>query len=364
MKREGYAWSRYYGWQPNLARALSSRVRGVFGLTTFGVLALFALSPKTARADVAAPKLTFTWSSPAECTTENDVRMRVDRILGARSAPHENVDARAVVTQSGEIFRAEIQLNSAGQTSLRHVEDTSCNALADAVALIVALTVNPEAAALPKPIEDKPPETKPIPTKPPETKPVEEKKSTPPPSSEKKSEAPNPEAVGRRPFYFGADFLLDVATLKSLGAGAEIVAGFNPRHAAFEISGTWLSTQDAHYDADPTQGASEYSLGAGARACWEVFDSTLDVGPCGGAELTGIFAQGFGATQKTDTSVALFRSLLGARAKLRFSRFALRLAAEAAIPFTRPSFVIDNAGKVQGVAVLTLRTTFGAEIHF
>jgi hypothetical protein len=355
MKREGYAWSRYYGWQPNLARALSSRVRGVFGLTTFGVLALFALSPKTARADVAAPKLTFTWSSPAECTTENDVRMRVDRILGARSAPHENVDARAVVTQSGEIFRAEIQLNSAGQTSLRHVEDTSCNALADAVALIVALTVNPEAAALPKPIEDKPPETKPIPTKPPETKPVEEKKSTPPPSSEKKSEAPNPEAVGRRPFYFGADFLLDVATLKSLGAGAEIVAGFNPRHAAFEISGTWLSTQDAHYDADPTQGASEYSLGAGARACWEVFDSTLDVGPCGGAELTGIFA---------DTSVALFRALLGARAKLRFSRFALRLAAEAAIPFTRPSFVIDNAGKVQGVAVLTLRTTFGAEIHF
>jgi hypothetical protein len=319
-------------------------------------LATFALPASTARADSASPKLTFTWSSPAQCTTENDVRMRVDRILGARSAPHENVDARAVVTQSGDTFRAEIQLNSAGQTSSRHVEDTSCNALADAVALIVALTVNPEAAVSPKPIETKPTEAKP-----PETKPVEQKKLPAPATSEKKSELPDAE-IARHPIYFGANFLLDVATLKSLGAGAEVVAGFNPRHAAFELSGSWLSTQDAHYDA--TQGASEYSLGAGARGCWEIFDSALDVGPCGGAELTGIFAQGFGATQKTDTSVALFRALLGARAKLRFSRFALRLAAEAAIPFTRPSFVIDNAGKVQDVATLTLRTTFGAEIHF
>ncbi|MEO7111683.1 MAG: hypothetical protein ABI183_14680 [Polyangiaceae bacterium] len=335
-------------------------MRGVFGLSTLSVLVLLALHTKSARADAATPKLTFTWSSPAQCTTENDVRMRVDRILGSRSAPQENVDARAVVTQSGDVFRAEIQLNSAGQTSLRHVEDASCNALADAVALIVALTVNPEAAVSSAPIETKPPENKPA-----ETKPTEEKKSPPPSpqaTSEKKIEAPTGEFIRRRPSYFGADFLLDVATLKSLGAGAEVVAGFNPRHAAFELSGTWLSTQDAHYDA--TQGASETSLGAGARACWEIFDSSLDVGPCGGAELTGIFAQGFGATQKNDASVALFRALLGARAKLRFSRFALRLSAEAAIPFTHPSFVIDNAGKVQDVAALTLRTTFGAEIHF
>lgn len=330
-------------------------MRGVFGLTTFGVLTLCALSASTARADAATPKLTFSWSSPAQCTTENDVRMRVDRILGAHAAPHDDVDARAVVTQNGDVFRAEIQLNSAGQTSSRHVEDTSCDALADAVALIVALTVNPEVVVPPTPTATKPPAPKP-----PETKPVETKK-TPPSSSPvvTKSETPS-----RRPFYFGANFLLDVATLKSLSAGAEVVAGFNPRHAAFELSGTWLSTQDAHYDADPTQGASEYSLGAGGRACWEIFDSALDVGPCGGAELTGIFAQGFGATQKTDTSVALFRAVLGARAKLRFSRFALRLGAEAAIPFTRPSFVIDNAGKVQDVAALTLRTTFGAEVHF
>ncbi len=310
-----------------------------------GVVALFASS---ARAQNSQPRLTFSWSSPAQCTTENDVRMRVDRILGPQSAMHENVDARAVVTESGETFRAEIQLNSAGQTSLRHVEDSSCNALADAVALIVALTVNPEAA---------------IPPKLPETKPVEQKK-TPPPPPPKKIEPASSQVEPRRPIYFGADFLLDVATMKSLGAGAEVALGFNPHHAAFELSGVWLSTQDAHYPADPTQGASEYSLGAGARACWEIFDTSIDVGPCGGAELTGIFASGFGATQKTDTSVALFRALLGARAKWRFSRFALHLAAEAAIPFTRPSFVIDNAGNVHDVAALTLRTTFGAEIHF
>jgi hypothetical protein len=292
-----------------------------------------------ASAQNAAPHLTFSWSSPAECATENDVRMRIDRILGAQSTMHESVDAHANVTRAREIFRAEIQLNSAGQTSQRHVEDASCNALADAVAFIVALTVDPDAA---------------LPPPPQETKPTPPKKS-PTPSPPKKSEAPTPEIEPRRPIYLGANLLLDVGTLKSAAVGAEVVAGFNPHHAAFELSGTWLSTQDARYDADPTQGASEYSLGAGARACWEMFDRAIDVGPCGGAELIGIFAEGFGTSQKSDTSVALFRALLGARAKWRFSRFALRLGAEAALPFTRPSFVIENAGKVQDVGPFAFR---------
>lgn len=320
-------------------------MRGVFGLATLGVVASLAID---AHAQNATPHLTFTWSSPPQCTTENDVRMRIDRILGAQSAMHENVDAHATVTHSGESFRAEIQLNSAGQTSLRHVEDASCNALADAVAFIVALTVNPE-AALPPTL----PETKPTPPK-----------RIPTPTAPKKSDPAVPEEDPHPPIYSGANFLLDVGTLKSVGAGAEIVVGFNPHHAALELSGTSLSPQDAHYDADPSQGASEYSLGAGARACWEIFDRAIDVGPCGGAELTGIFAEGFGTSQKTDTSIALFRALLGARAKWRFSRFALRLGAEAAIPFTRPSFVIDNAGTVQDLTAFMLRLTFGAEVYF
>jgi hypothetical protein len=316
-------------------------------------IASLATVATSAHAQNTPPHLSFAWSSPAQCTTESDVRLRIDRILGPQSSMHENVDARAVVTQRGETFRAEIQLNSAGQTSLRHVEDASCNALADAVAFIVALTVNPDAALPPKTPE----------TKTPETKSGESKKmpSSPPRKSEPVKTV---EIESRHPFYVGANFLLDVATLKSPGAGAEVVVGFNPRHAAFELSGTWLATQDAPYDADPTQGASEYSLGAGARACWEIFDSAIDVGPCGGAELTGIFAQGFGATQKDETSIALFRALAGARAKWRFSRFALRLGAEVAIPFTHPSFVIENAGKVQDVVAFTLRATFGAEVHF
>ena len=311
----------------------------IFVLAPVVVLAL----TKSAHADDAPPSLTFTWSAPPQCGSEPDVRARVDRILGAHAAPHENVDARAVVSKDGETFRAEIQLFSAGQTSTRQVADSSCNALADAVALIVALTVNPEAVA--------------------EKKETEEKKPAPPP--EKKPAAALSESAPRRPIYLGASFLLDTATLASLAVGAEFAVGYNPHHAAFELSGTWLAAQDARLAPASTQGASELALGSGARGCWEIFDAAFDVGPCGGAELAGIFASGFGATQTIDTSsAALFRALVGARAKLRFSRFALRLAAEAAIPFTRPSFVIDNAGTVQHISPATLRTTFGAEIHF
>src|SRR5450432_243968 len=132
-------------------------------------LAMGAQAPN-AHADP-APVLTVTWSAPPECTSDTDVRARVDHILGAHALPHENVDARVSVAKDGEMFHAEIQLFSAGQVSTRQVGDTSCDALADAVALIVALTVNPEAITEKKEIE---------PAKP------------PPPPPEKKSDEPAP----------------------------------------------------------------------------------------------------------------------------------------------------------------------------
>ncbi|MEO8875533.1 MAG: hypothetical protein ABI461_08100 [Polyangiaceae bacterium] len=318
--------------------------------------ALACVVSRDARADDAAaassrPQLTFAWSAPEGCEGERDVRARVDRILGTHATPHENVDAKVRVVTEGGTYRAEIELNSAGSSSSRRVDDASCSALADAVALIVALAVDPEAAA---------PKTDPTPPPPP-AKP-EPPKPTPPVSGKIADAAP--EHVTRRPFYFGASVLLDTATLASLAGGAELVAGYNPPHMALELSGTWLAGQDAHLSSVPTEGASEHALGIGARACWEIIDSAFTLGPCGGAELTGIFADGFGSTTPSEASAGLVRALLGGRAKLQFSRFALRLAAEAAIPFTRPSFVIDNGGLVQKISPASFRTTFGAEIHF
>jgi len=324
---------------------------------------LLASRSREARADDAAPasRLTFVWKAPQGCPAEGEVRARVDHVLGASATAHENVDARAIVSTDGEMFRAEIELNSAGQSSSRRMDDVSCDALADAVALIVALAVDPEAvakrSATPAPAIVTPAPA-PAPTsKNPDSK-ARETWSEPP------SRTPDSKLEPRRPVYFGAAVLLDTATLASLAAGAEVVAGYNPRHAAFELSGTWLSTQDARLAPGSPKGASEHAFGVGARGCWEIFGSALDVGPCGGAELDGIFASGFGATTSTDAAVALFRALIGARAKLQFSRFVLRLGAEAAVPFTRPSFVIDNAGTIQHISPATLRATFGAEVHF
>jgi hypothetical protein len=334
---------------------LPSRVRSVVVAKTISMLAISFASVccVTDASAQAAPQLTLTWKAPSECTSEADVRMRVDRILGANATPRENVDARVNVWKNGETFRAEMQLFSAGQTSTRHVDDASCDALADAVALIVALTVNPEAVA---------PKREPAPAKSAPAPRAAAAPVTPPP--EKKSDAQPERRAPRHPVYVGAALMLDTATLAALAVGAEISAGYNPRHVAAEAFGTWLSAEDAHLAAGSTQGASEFSFGAGARGCWEIFDAAFDIGPCGGAELSGIFASGFNAARSGDTSVALFRALVGGRAKLRFSRFALRLDAEAAIPFTRPSFVIDDAGTVQHVSPATLRATFGAEAHF
>ena len=332
------------------ARMAGTQKHRIFAVVLLACSPWFSRVASAQAAPANASQLSFAWAAPEGCASEQNVRARVDRILGTHATPHENVDARVRVVTDGSTYHAEIELNSAGQSSSRRVDDSSCDALADAVALIVALAVDPEAVA---PKKEAPPP--PAPVSPPSPSP------SPPATIANRAEN---EPVQRHPIFVGGSILLDTATLAALAVGAEFVVGYNPKHVALEISGSWLAAQDARLAAGSTEGASEHALGIGARGCWEIFDSAFTIGPCGGAELTGIFADGFGSTQTSEASAALFRALLGGRAKLQFSRFALRLGAEAAIPFSRPSFVIDNAGTIQHISPATFRTTFGAELHF
>jgi hypothetical protein len=104
----------------------------------------------------------------------------------------------------------------------------------------------------------------------------------------------------------------------------------------------------------------------GARACFAALRTRFVEGsPCAGANVDFIDASGFGAQANyganaqwtTVAGGALVRAPLG-------SRFALRLRAEAFVPLTRPTFVVEGQGDVHRPPTLGAAASFGAEVLF
>lgn len=97
----------------------------------------------------AGPPATFTfnWSAPEDCPSQQRVHAEIARLVGGDLQLHEgDLEARATVSH-GPLWSADLTTQHAGQTGHRTIEAPSCKAAADAIALIVALLIDPDAVA-------------------------------------------------------------------------------------------------------------------------------------------------------------------------------------------------------------------------
>jgi hypothetical protein len=288
-----------------------------------------------------APPVHLEWLAPADCPSQSDVLGAIERMIGTGGL-RGAVDARVIVTPGEGEFRAEVTVSASGATSTRSLVGESCRAVADAATVIVSLAANPG----PTPPEPEPPPAPMLPTSP----------------SSAATESPS-----RRSVVVEGSFLFDSGLLPSASFGGELGAGWSVPHVDLEIVGAFLGSQRATLASVPSQGAAFWLAHLGARACYEPFDARLDVGPCAGAGFEWIAARGFGAfpDQPANATGQMAVGSLGGRALYRLSpRVVLRLAGEAVVPWTRPTFVIDGGGQVFRVPVASFRATVGAEAHF
>jgi hypothetical protein len=292
-------------------------------------LALLFAAP-SARAD--ASPLALSWSAPSDCPGEAAVSAGALRLVPPSARAREPLRARGVVSKDvSGLFHGEVEISSEGQSSKRTIDGESCAAVSDAMELMLAIAIDPD-AALPE---------------------------APPPRP-----APAPP---REPLVvvLGGAFALGSGTFGGAAPGAEIDAGVMYRRFLVEATGTWLAARHATLADRPAEGASAWQAHAGARACYMLFGGALDVGPCAAAGVAWIVAQGFGSTQPQDRTATVFVPALGLRGALALSSgFALRAGAEAALLLPRPTFVIDNAGTLERSSVVTLRIAPGAVAHF
>jgi hypothetical protein len=320
--------------------------------------------------------LSLAWEAPEVCPTRAQILEEIDRVAGAAPANQNRypLDARARVERVDGTWRAAATLVTRGESSSRHVEGQSCREVSDALVLIIALAINPDAAVLspaaaaspvsavqapvpvPSPPEPLPPS---IPSPPPEI--------VRPPSSTARVE----ERPGLRPAWaVEAAFVLDQASLPSLAAGGELGLSMRISRVELGVQAALLGSGSAYVADSTTQGANLLLFGVQAGGCVMVLDTLRwSLGPCARFGPEWIFAKGFGPNA-ADATATIGTAILGLDATARLtSRFGFRASFNAVVPFTRPDFYVVDPNEPPGpivfrVPAVAARASSGAEFHF
>jgi hypothetical protein len=324
---------------------------------TLGAVAAASALVVAARAGAQSPAASgvqLTWNAPSECPARADVEREVNQILSASTAPASAVSARADVTRAGEKWHVELAIASSEGRGERQLDATSCAELGSAVALIVALAVDPGARPPPPPLDDA-------------GAPEAAVSAAPSSSARALRPASEPTSLG---VAVAADVVADSATLPSTGVGGELAIALVADRLRVEGRGRLFASQRALDPAKSTQGVDVALLGGGLRACFAVLAGTVALAPCAGGGVERLSADGFGGNASFSRDAAFASLDGGALLTWSFTRWlALRAELDGVVPLARPSFVVLRAdGSVAEVlhrpSSVAARTGLGIELHF
>jgi hypothetical protein len=336
----------------------------------------------SAWADAASPHpppVDLQWDATPACSDGHHVVGDILRILGDESGTRNHVVARvSVEKEEGETWRVTLVVKTDGGSRTRAFEAESCSAAADAVALILAIDVDPqvamraEAGALPERadatvVAPLPPAPAPPSALPPSTASAPSS-VTPAPSSVNQA----PRSSFRLPFdaIVGASLAADAGSLPDVGVGGSLALGARVGRLRLELDGTYWGEQTAVTPTGPA-GAHFRLVSGNVRAAYDFRFGILSLGPLVDAGLEGMGAQGFSGTKGTFSPTEFWPLLgVGGLAAIHlFPHFALRLVLEAELPLFRPTFVVENPPPTAPTSLhhpsaAVGRALFGAEVDF
>jgi hypothetical protein len=156
----------------------------------------------------------------------------------------------------------------------------------------------------------------------------------------------------------------DVGTLPKIAGSVGAAAAFLYGPQRFELSaGAWLGRS---VDISPYGAGGTVSLIAGTAAtCRNLLTGRVELGPCIGIELGRLHASGYGVSSP-DEAATLWAALKAGAAVSWFPvpQAALVLRLDAAVPLSRPRFVLDGVGPVHRISAVAGRAAAGAEMRF
>lgn len=303
------------------------------------------------------------WIAPAECPTQRDVGTRVRALVG----PETSLDGRAhvQVVRRGSRFDATVSLQTDAGATTRSLGAEDCTAVADAVALVIAVGLDPLAVSTvvrdaEAPTIVPPPET---PPREPDATPTRARATDPPRVRAPASPSPERPELGLRGFTQGA---AAIGVLPRVGAAVGGGLALRMGAARLELSGAHQIGRSYRHPDVPRSGALVDATVGRAAACWTPTTGRFIFPLCAGAELGVMTARGRGLADR-GTARTIFATAVPHVRALWFPtwRVGFGPALEVPIALTRPRFRIDDAeGDFVRAGSLGVRVGLAVEVAF
>jgi hypothetical protein len=316
------------------------------------------LVERTAAAEVAHQTFSLDWHAPDGCPDASEVTHRVRSYLGPFKSTDRTVSATARVVHDNGVWRAEIRTSVGDVTLDRRLEAGRCDALADATALLIALSVNPAALANPPP-----PVSQEVTQPKPESEPARTVVST-----DGIDAAPGPPAPRGEPLRGIASLSARAETgaLPEVAYGAFAAAGILKGWFRLEGTGAVTLPETAQVTNRAGISARFRKASGGIRACGTPSPGArIEIAACAGGELVTVHAESAGIAEPSSGNTLWGEVTLGAQARLLASGpFGIDVDIGAGVPVGRANFAMDPYGIVHKVAPVTSRFGMGFDVRF
>jgi hypothetical protein len=325
-------------------------------LRVFGIGAALLLVESAAMAEKPA-LFTLDWTAPAGCPTGDDVRARAESLLGGPIEPRlvHALSAQGRVTSADGRSELHLETVDNGLRGERALQAATCEELASAAALIIALAVDPKtvaarskdasatAAAASSTPGAAPPTAAPAPNPPAVPAPVK----APAPTNAEKPERSSAPVTG---LVEGA-LALDWGALPGPSIGPSLSGGFALSRLRLRVGATYFAPRFAEAPPEPgapTRGGDVSLLVLGLAGCYSLTPRAAELGVCADLEGGALLAVGRGFDHTNDA----IKPWLGAGASVDLTvpisgPVALRVGIGAMVPFGRsPVRFQENTGGV------------------
>jgi hypothetical protein len=286
-------------------------------------------SATAARAERQSPSIDVYWSAPAGCPDRARLIELVEDHLGRALTSRDRVMARILTARRAGVYSTRVLLRVGGRSSERDLEGVSCGPVADAIALMIALSVRDD---------------------------------------DVRDNAPRG-AAGPTPLVRPRTSRHRLAIVVAAAAGAGMLPDGNlggvvgvsaaRRRWSLALEGTFWLEREVTFDAAPMAGAVIDGWTIASRAC-----RVLAIEVCLGGEAGRLQGDGFGYDGASEGSQTWIALAVGARAELDVSAlFSVIADAEGLLPLVAPTFCLGDGTPIYEPFGAAARVRIGVAVH-
>ena len=323
--------------------------------------------------------LDLVWTAPEACPSQEWVANDVERLVGAPPA-ETRVHTVAVATRTAAGWQVKLRTVTSAGTEDRVFEGESCRAVAEAAALLVALSLDPQRATATASATA----TAPAAAAPPALAHADahadadadavahaDADAVAHADADALAHAPAdaPAAAAASPLRPSLSLSprLDSGTLPLASPGLDLSLRLRRSRASLDLSATDWLPQTARLSPSPSVTAHFTLLTAAVRGCYSLTpaDSPLRLSPCLAFAFDHVDASASGDLTPTGGSTWWFDVAAGGRGEWLLTRWlSLETLVEADAPLTHPAFFVQNGSTSYRTAAAALRAGLGVALSF